>query len=134
MLDTLSLRIPRLDSSASNVFEAFLSASALTPELALLVAQTFQALADPTRARIMYALTKCEHSVGDLAGIAGISQSATSHQLKHLRDLRIVRFRRKGTRIYYSADDVHVAALFREALHHLAHVINGLPDHLDVEL
>src|SRR5262249_46828633 len=72
MLRTLPLWVLQPDSSASDAVEAFLSASALTPELALLVAQTFQALADPTRARVMYALTKGEYSVGDLARIAGI--------------------------------------------------------------
>jgi ArsR family transcriptional regulator, lead/cadmium/zinc/bismuth-responsive transcriptional repressor len=123
------LRLLRLDSSATDAVDVFLSARTLTPELALLVAQTFQALGDPTRARIMYALTKGEHSVGELAEIAAISPSATSHQLKHLRDLRIVKFRREGTHIFYAADDTHVAALFREALHHLAHVVYGLPDH-----
>lgn len=103
----------------------------LTPELALLVAQIFQSLADPTRARIVYALTRGEHSVGDLAAIAGTSPSATSHHLKSLRDLRIVKFRRDGNRMYYSVDDAHVAALFVEALHHLAHVVYNLPDHPD---
>ena len=79
--------------------------------------------------RIVYALTKGEHSVNELAEIAGITPSATSHQLKSLRDLRVVKFRRVGTRVFYSVDDVHVAALFREALHHLAHVVHALPDH-----
>lgn len=114
-----------------DAIDAFLSAPSLSPELALLVAQTFQALADPTRARIVYALTKGERSVGDLAQLVGISPSATSHQLKSLRDLRIVKFRREGTRIYYTVDDAHVGALFREALHHLAHVVYALPDHPD---
>jgi ArsR family transcriptional regulator, lead/cadmium/zinc/bismuth-responsive transcriptional repressor len=111
--------------------EAFVSPAELTPELSLLVAQTFQALADPTRARIVYALTRGERSVGDLAALVGVSPSATSHHLKSLRDLRIVRFRRAGNRIFYAVDDAHVAALFREALHHLAHVVYALPDHPD---
>lgn len=113
--------------------EAFVAPVELTPELALLVAQTFQALADPTRARIVYALTRGEHSVGRLAEAVGVSPSATSHHLKSLRDLRIVRYRRDGNRIFYGIDDVHVAALFREALHHLAHVAFALPDHPDDE-
>ncbi|NJN18109.1 MAG: helix-turn-helix transcriptional regulator [Oscillochloris sp.] len=108
-----------------------MEATELGAETAELIAQTFQALGDPTRARIVYALTKGEHSVGALSQIAGISPSATSHQLKQLRDLRIVKHRREGTYIYYSVDDVHVAALFREALHHLAHVLFALPDHAD---
>src|SRR5215216_3658852 len=78
--------------------EAFVARSELTPELSLLVAQTFQALADPTRARMVYALTQHEHSVNDLAAIAGVSPSATSHHLKSLRELRIVRYRREGNR------------------------------------
>lgn len=115
----------------ADAIDTFLVAPELSPKLALLVAQTFQALADPTRTRIMYALTKGERSVGELAVIAGTSPSATSHQLKSLRDLRIVKFRRVGTYIYYSVDDAHVAMLFREALHHLAHVLYALPDHPD---
>jgi DNA-binding transcriptional ArsR family regulator len=111
--------------------EAMIAPEQLTPELSLLVAQTFQALADPTRARIVYALTRGEHSVGEIAAIAQVSPSATSHHLKSLRDLRIVRSRRDGNRIYYTVDDAHVSALFAEALHHLAHVAYGLPDHPD---
>jgi ArsR family transcriptional regulator, lead/cadmium/zinc/bismuth-responsive transcriptional repressor len=109
--------------------EQFLAAPELSAELAQQVAQTFQALSDPTRARIVYALTKGERSVGELATLAAISPSATSHQLKTLRDLRIVKHRRAGTHIYYSVDDAHVSALFREALHHVVHVVYGLPDH-----
>ena len=114
---------------AETVIDRFLNPPQLSPELAVLVAQLFQALADPTRARILYVLTKQEHGVGELSRIAGISPSATSHQLKHLRDLRIVKTRREGNRIYYSIDDTHVAALFTEALHHVAHVVYGLLDH-----
>jgi ArsR family transcriptional regulator, lead/cadmium/zinc/bismuth-responsive transcriptional repressor len=109
--------------------DALLALPTLTPELALHVAQTFGALADATRARIVYALTRSERSVNDLAAIAGVSPSATSHHLKSLRELRLVRFRRAGNRIFYAVDDAHVALLFREALHHLAHVTYGLPDH-----
>lgn len=122
------LNVHLLPSAASAV-DMFLEADLLSEELAFQVAQTFQALADPTRAKIVYALTRGERSVGALARIAGISASATSHQLRTLRDLRIVKFRREGTHIFYSVDDVHVAALFREAMHHLAHVVYGLPDH-----
>ncbi|MCG8351491.1 MAG: metalloregulator ArsR/SmtB family transcription factor [Chloroflexales bacterium] len=116
-------------TETDDVVDVFLSAPQLSGEVALLVARTFQSLADPTRVRIVYALTKGEHSVNELAEIAGITPSATSHQLKSLRDLRVVKFRRVGTRVFYSVDDVHVAALFREALHHLAHVVHALPDH-----
>jgi ArsR family transcriptional regulator, lead/cadmium/zinc/bismuth-responsive transcriptional repressor len=131
MSETSGPQLRLLGAAPNDAVEAFVSQPQLSPELALLVSQTFQALADPTRARIVYALTKGEHSVGELAAIAGVSPSATSHHLKGLRDLRLVRFRRAGNRIYYSVDDAHVANLFREAVHHLAHVVYGLPDHDD---
>jgi len=121
------------DSGGTTAIDRFLSAPVLTAEVAFLVAQMFQVLADPTRARIMYALTKGEHSVGDLAKIAEISPSAASHQLKHLRDQRAVKVRRVGTRIYYSVENAHIAALFREAMHHLVHVVYALPDHLEAQ-
>jgi DNA-binding transcriptional ArsR family regulator len=120
----LPLRVEQRDP-----IETFVAPAELTPETALLVAQTFAALGDPTRARIVYALTRREHSVGELANAVGVSQSATSHHLRSLRDLRLVRYRRDGNRIYYTVDDAHVALLFREALHHLAHVAFSLPDH-----
>lgn len=129
MVHRQATRIP--DLVQTNDIDALVAPEQLTPEIALLIAQVFQALADPTRARIMYALTRGERSVGELALIAGVSPSATSHHLKSLRDLRIVRFRRAGNRLYYSADDAHVRALFTEALHHLAHVVYNLPDHPD---
>lgn len=115
--------------AADDPIAAFVAPEELTPELGLLVSQTFQALADPTRARIVYALTRGERSVGELAASVGVSPSATSHHLKSLRDLRIVRYRREGNRIFYAVDDAHVVALFQEALHHLAHVTFALPDH-----
>ncbi len=116
-------------ATLAQAVDAILRADELTPEYAVQIAQTFQALADPTRARIVYALTRHEHSVSELAALAGISPSAASHHLRSLRDLRIVRFRRQGPYVYYTVDDAHVAALFREAVHHLAHVLFALPDH-----
>jgi DNA-binding transcriptional ArsR family regulator len=120
---------PSRHSRRETARDRYLNTPELPPEWAVLVAQLFQALADPTRARILYVLTKQEHTVGDLARIAGISASATSHQLKHLRDLRMVKTRRTGNRVYYAIVDTHVAALFTEALHHVAHMIYNLPDH-----
>jgi DNA-binding transcriptional ArsR family regulator len=129
MSRTYASYIRPLRQELPDLVEAFISPAELTPEIALLVAQTFQALADPTRARIVYVLTKHEYSVGPLAEAVGVSPSAVSHHLKSLRELRIVKFRREGNRIFYAVDDSHVTALFREALHHLAHVAFALPDH-----
>jgi DNA-binding transcriptional ArsR family regulator len=124
-----SSRLRALRSEDTDAIEALLAAPTLTPEMALLVAQTFQAVADPTRARMVYALTRREYSVNELAQVVGVSPSATSHHLRSLRELRIVKFRRAGNRMFYTVDDTHIAALFRETLHHLAHVLYQLPDH-----
>jgi ArsR family transcriptional regulator, lead/cadmium/zinc/bismuth-responsive transcriptional repressor len=91
--------------------------------------ETFQALADPTRARILYALTKRPMCVRDLAILVGVSASGVSHQLRFLRERRLVKPRREGNTIYYQVDDHHVAALFKEADYHVDHVRQGLPDH-----
>jgi ArsR family transcriptional regulator, lead/cadmium/zinc/bismuth-responsive transcriptional repressor len=102
---------------------------ALPEEHLLLLVETFQALADVTRARILYALTKGPLCVRDLAILVGISESAISHQLRFLRDRRLVKSQRDGNVIYYKVDDPHVAALFKEADYHVDHVRQGLPDH-----
>ena len=95
----------------------------------LLLVDTFQALADATRARMLYALTQRRLCVRDLAILVGVSESAVSHQLRFLRDRRLVRPRREGNIIYYTVDDHHVAALFKEADYHVDHVRRGLSDH-----
>ncbi len=98
-------------------------------DLLRIVVETFGALADPTRARILYALRTGEMCVRDLAHVTGVSESAVSHQLRVLRDRRLVRTRRDGNIIYYEVDDHHVADLFREAEYHADHVRQNIPDH-----
>ncbi len=95
----------------------------------LLLVETFEALADPTRARILYALIQRPMCVRDLAILVGVSASGVSHQLRFLRDRRLVKPRREGNIIYYLVDDHHVAALFKEADYHVDHVRQGLSDH-----
>jgi DNA-binding transcriptional ArsR family regulator len=102
---------------------------ALSEAHLLLLVDTFQALADATRARMLYALTQRRLCVRDLAILVGVSESAVSHQLRFLRDRRLVRPRREGNIIYYTVDDHHVAALFKEADYHVDHVRRGLSDH-----
>jgi len=85
------------------------------------MAQTFRALADPTRVRILSALTRTELCVSDLAVVLGMSISAISHQLRLLRGLRLVRRRRAGKHIYYALDDEHVRDLFERGLEHVQH-------------
>ncbi|MGI8827155.1 MAG: ArsR/SmtB family transcription factor [Chloroflexota bacterium] len=105
--------------------------TAIPPDdLLAVVVGAFEALADPTRARILYALGKGPLAVRDLAATASASESAVSHQLRFLRDRRMVKTRRDGNVMYYSVDDQHVAALIREAEFHADHVRQGLPDHI----
>jgi DNA-binding transcriptional ArsR family regulator len=85
------------------------------------LAQVFRALADPTRVRMVSVLVGAELCVGDLAAALGMSVSAVSHQLRLLRELRVVRRRRQGKRIYYALDDDHVRDLFERGLEHVQH-------------
>jgi DNA-binding transcriptional ArsR family regulator len=99
---------------------------AVVPEVldegtAVRLAATFRALSDPTRVRIVSLLAEAELCVSDLASALEMSQSAMSHQLRILRDLRLARWRREGRQIFYTLDDEHVADLFRRGLAHVTH-------------
>ncbi len=83
------------------------------------MAELFKALADPTRLQLVLALAERELCVCDLATIVQLSQSAVSHQLRTLRQLRLVRGRREGKLIYYRLDDSHVLALCRQTRAHM---------------
>jgi len=82
------------------------------------LAAGFGALADPTRVRIALALLDRELCVCDLAAIVGISQSGVSHQLRVLRDLRVVSYRRDGRRAVYRLADDHIRKLLHLGLEH----------------
>ena len=75
------------------------------------LADTFRALGDPTRVRILDVLSHGELCVCDLAAVLSLSQSAVSHQLRLLRGLRLVRARREGRMVFYALDDRHVIDL-----------------------
>ena len=79
----------------------------------------FRVLGDPTRLRILDALSRGELCVGDLAGQLRVTESAVSHQLRLLRSARLVRARRAGRMIFYSLHDRHVLTLFDQALRHV---------------
>ncbi len=99
-------------------------------EILDLVVRAFRALGDHTRARLLYALLSGPMCVRDLAIAAGVSESAVSHQLRLLKDERLVKAgRRGGNQIEYSLDDHHVGSLFKEAEFHSDHVRKGRPDH-----
>lgn len=86
------------------------------------LAELFKTLGDPTRVRIMdaLALAKGEFCVCDLAEILDLSQSATSHQLRVLRNSKLVKYRREGKMVYYSLDDDHVSGLYKQGLEHIS--------------
>lgn len=87
------------------------------------VASTFGVLADPTRSRILHALSLAsELCVCDLALLLGISQSALSHQLRLLRDRRVVARRKAGRMVYYRMADEHIRRLFADGLRHAGEV------------
>jgi ArsR family transcriptional regulator len=83
------------------------------------LAETFRALGDPTRVRMLDALSHGELCVCDLAALVGMSESAVSHQLRLLRNLRLVRPRRDGRMVFYALDDRHIITLFRQGLRHV---------------
>ena len=99
---------------------AAIRASAPQDEAVASLSEIFKALGDATRLRLLTALGQGELCVCDLASLAGISESATSHQLRLLRALRLVRARREGRMVYYRLDDDHVAGLVAQGLQHVS--------------
>jgi len=93
----------------------------LDEETLFVVSQTFKALSDPTRIRILNLLCTGEHSVNDIAESLNLSQSSVSHQLRFLKNLRLVKYRRAGTTLYYSEDDEHIMNLLKQAIEHASH-------------
>ncbi len=83
------------------------------------LAETFKALGDPTRTRIVFALSREELCVCDLASLLDVTPSAVSHQLRVLRNMKLVRYRKDGKMAYYSLDDEHIEHLFNEGLRHV---------------
>jgi len=85
------------------------------------MAESFSALADPTRLCILALLYAGERSVSDLAGHLSVSQSAVSHQLRLLRSLNIVRYHKQGRTVFYDLADDHIRDIFSRTLSHITH-------------
>jgi DNA-binding transcriptional ArsR family regulator len=83
------------------------------------VAELFGAFSDTSRVRILSALMEREMNVGALAAAVGVSQSAVSHHLRGLRQLKLVRARRDGREVYYRVEDEHLIALFQQGVRHV---------------
>ena len=103
------------DPRVRRVRRALVSADA-----ALALAETFSLLGDATRTRILHALSVDELCVSDLAALLALSPSAVSHQLRLLRDRRLVAVRRDGKRTYYRLQDEHIRTLVDMGLSHAA--------------
>jgi DNA-binding transcriptional ArsR family regulator len=93
----------------------------LNEETLFMVSQTFKALADSTRIKILYLLSQKECSVNEIAEELGLHQSTASHQLSFLKNLRLVKFKREGNTVYYSHDDQHILDLLQQAIDHACH-------------
>ena len=83
------------------------------------VAELFKVFGDSTRTRILSALFVSEMCVCDIASLLNMTKSAVSHQLRILRQTKIVKYRKSGKEVYYSLDDEHIARIYRTALEHL---------------
>ncbi|MDA0747384.1 MAG: metalloregulator ArsR/SmtB family transcription factor [bacterium] len=83
------------------------------------LAETFKVLSNPSRLKIIHSLSKNELCVCDLAALLGSTDSAVSHQLRLLRGMRLVKYRKDGKLAYYSLDDQHVHQLLQAGLEHL---------------
>lgn len=106
------------EKKVENARRAMKSAEAVTT-----LAETFKILGDPTRIKIAFALSKEELCVCDIANLLGVSQSAVSHSLRTLRQMKLVRFRKEGKIAYYTLDDDHIANLLDEGFRHVEELL-----------
>ncbi len=95
--------------------------AALDEQTAAHLAEIFRSLSDPSRVRIISVLAKGEINVSALAEAVGLSESAVSHHLRGLRQMRLVRARKLGRQVFYALDDEHIADLYHRGLEHIVH-------------
>ncbi len=118
-------QLSKLDSPTCDSNEVHINAvrqvqpEIIPTEKAQQMADFFGTLADPHRLRLLSALAKQELCVCDLAASVKMSESAVSHQLRILRTMRLVKYRREGRNVYYSLKDSHVTNIYREVAKHI---------------
>lgn len=83
------------------------------------VAELFKVFGDSTRVRIICALFESEMCVCDIAGVLNMTQSAISHQLRVLKQARLVKYRREGKTVFYTLSDDHIQTIFNQAFEHI---------------
>ncbi|MGI6226720.1 MAG: ArsR/SmtB family transcription factor [Peptococcales bacterium] len=94
----------------------------LTQEQIQTLSDIFKAFGDPTRLKILHSLKDKEMCVCDLSSVLDMSQSAISHQLRVLRNLRLVKHRKEGKNVFYSLDDEHIFKILDQGLEHIGHI------------
>lgn len=99
---------------------AKLSETMPVPEEAYDVAELFKVLGDQTRVRILFTLIKDEMCVCDIAELLEMTQSAISHQLRVLKQARLVKYRREGKTVFYSVSDEHVSTILSMGIEHIS--------------
>ena len=119
--DLMKIEVTTASKSAQSLSSVAAAIYVVTAEDIERMSLIFQCVAHPTRIKIIQALFTGELCVCDLAQTLGSSVSAVSHQLRTLRALRLVKYRREGKMAYYSIDDEHVRALFALGLEHVRH-------------
>ena len=88
-------------------------------EIIEFIGELFKGFADPTRVHILYLLAEGELCVNDIAQRVDLSQSAISHQLRYLKQMHLIKFRREGKNIWYSLADDHVRTILQMGLEHV---------------
>lgn len=93
--------------------------SILDEHIAAHVAELFRAFSDTSRVRILSAIMEQEQNISTLAQMIGVTESAVSHHMRGLRQIRIVRARRDGKEVFYSVVDPHIVSLFQQGVEHV---------------
>ncbi len=106
-------------SIVSLIMNSRSSTSILDEHTAAHVAELFRAFSDTSRVLILSAIVEKEVNISCLAEMVGVTESAVSHHMRGLRQMRIVRARRDGKEVHYSVDDAHIIALFKQGVRHV---------------
>lgn len=119
-MDTIKENMPETLSETGHP-EIIKAVSEKLPDIELIydVAELFKVFGDSTRVRILCALFEREMCVCDIAGVLEMTQSAISHQLRVLKQARLVKYRREGKTVYYSLADDHIQTIFDQAFEHI---------------
>lgn len=83
------------------------------------LAEFYKVFGDPTRVKILYVLSQSEMCVCDIANLLGMGQSAISHQLRVLKQMRLVKFKREGKTVFYSLADGHIETILAQGMEHI---------------